>query len=319
MSAIVPPHTENFGSGAALPPRDYLDRLTRHLTAAEQAGATGAFAYDFPAAIDPWLAAFDVLACSALEPIVAVRPHRDSAEAVARRLLDLAYRFGRPAHVNLVSGATAAAREAADTGDKAAARRRLGQFAAELRAELAKRADPADPADPSNPAGPAAPLLITPSSSTPGVVPVDLVLLMARPRPALAGQIARIRAEQGVDRVALLVGVVARPTEEAAWAAAAEMFPEDRRKRVANSLFMAQVVSSEHQAAHAFGEGPGVQDERLWYGFPTFGLDAPKLVGSVEQVRGWLDTCTEIGVTDLIVDLPADPGEYSHLRPVLSP
>ncbi|MFD0635644.1 hypothetical protein ACFQ9X_32940 [Catenulispora yoronensis] len=77
VSVIVPPHTENFGSGRRLPAPEYLDRLTAHLAAAARAGAVGAFAYDFPAAIDPWLAAFDVLNGSVLQPIVAVRPHQE--------------------------------------------------------------------------------------------------------------------------------------------------------------------------------------------------------------------------------------------------
>lgn len=310
MSAIVPPHTQNFGSGHELPVQVYLDRLTAQLAAAEQIGVVGAFAYDFPAAIDPWLAAFDVLTRSALQPIVAVRPHQESAESVARRLLDLGYRFGRPTHVNLVSGATAASRAVGDGGDKVAARQRLGRFAAELRAEVSRRLDPADARSP---------LLITPSSSTPGVVPVDMVLMMARPRPALAKEIARIRDDQGVERISLLIGMVVRETEEQAWAAAADLYPDDRRQRLANKMFMGQVVSSEHRAAHEFGEGQTVQDERLWYGFPTFGLDAPKLIGSTEQVLAWLDACADIGVTDLIIDLPANTGEYLHLGPVLAP
>lgn len=308
-SVIVPPHTENFGSGHRLPAPRYLDRLTAHLAAAAEAGAVGAFAYDFPAAIDPWLAAFDVLTRSALQPIVAVRPHQEGVQTVARRLLDLAYRFGRPTHVNLVSGATAAARAAGDGGDKAAARQRLGRFAAELRAELDR---------PAGAPGALSSLLITPSSSTPGVVPVDLVLMMARPRPALATEIARIRREQGVGRVALLVGLLVRDTEEQAWQAAAELYPADRRKQLSTQMFMAQVVSSEHRALLESAGEHAVQDERLWYGFPTFGLDAPKIVGSVEQVRGWLAGCAEIGVTDLIVDLPTDPREYARMRPLLS-
>src|SRR5205823_6216031 len=180
----------------------YLDRLTAYLAAAEEIGIVGAFVYDFPVAMDPWLAAFDVLVCStALQPIVAVRPHQESAESVARRVVDLGYRFGRPSHENIVAGATRPSRAAGE--DKVATRRRLGQFAVDLQAEIDRRID----------LDAERPLVVTPSSSTPGVVPADVMLMMARPREKLAEDIARVRAEQRVERIAMLVGLVVRETE----------------------------------------------------------------------------------------------------------
>lgn len=306
LSFIVPPHSESFGLGGRLHRAAYLERLADYVRAAEEAGITGAFVYDFPVSMDPWLAAFDVLASSSvLEPIVAVRPHLESADSVARRVVDLGYRFGRPTHVNVVAGATRASRDPADS--KVAARRRLGEFAAQVRAETGRRREPGDPR----------PLVMTPSSSTAGVVPADCVLLMARPRDVLAADVARIRAEQGVDRVAMLFGLVVRGTEDEAWGAAAALHPPDRRQEVAGKLFMSQVVSSEHARTYALAEQGSVQDERLWFGAPARGIDAPKLVGSVAQASRWLRDCRDAGVTDLIVDLLADPGEYASLGQVL--
>ncbi|MBQ0984724.1 LLM class flavin-dependent oxidoreductase [Streptomyces sp. F63] len=308
LSFIIPPHSESFGLGPRLRPQTYLQRLTGHLDAAERAGLTGAFVYDFPVAMDPWLAAFDVLVHSArLQPVVAVRPHQESAGAVARRAADLAHRFGRPTHVNVVAGATRSSRAPGDLGDRVAARRRLASFAGEVREELARRLGPDS----------GRPLVFTPSSSTPGVVPADCVLLMARPRDRLVRDIARIRAEQGTDRIAMLVGLVVRETEEQAWEAAAELHPPDRRQEIAGRMFTAQVVSSEHTAGYALARERDVHDERLWYGAPARGIDAPKLVGSAGQVAGWLRSCAGAGVTDLIVDLPSAPDEFSRIGPVL--
>ena len=68
---IIPPHTRSFGLGGALPRQAYLDRLVAYVRAAEAVGITGAFVYDFPVAMDPWLAAVDVLFVSpTLQPIV---------------------------------------------------------------------------------------------------------------------------------------------------------------------------------------------------------------------------------------------------------
>ena len=57
LSFIVPPHSEKFGFGGALKPQAYLERLSSFMRAAERIGVTGAFVYDFPVALDPWLVA----------------------------------------------------------------------------------------------------------------------------------------------------------------------------------------------------------------------------------------------------------------------
>jgi alkanesulfonate monooxygenase SsuD/methylene tetrahydromethanopterin reductase-like flavin-dependent oxidoreductase (luciferase family) len=309
LSFIVPPHSESFGLGGKLPPHTYLDRLVAYMEAAERVGVVGAFIYDFPVAMDPWLAAFDVLVYStALQPIVAVRPHQESAESVGRRVADLGYRFGRPTHVNIVAGATRPSRSAGDLEDRVAARRRLGVFAAELRADIDRRLD----------ADAERPLLVTPSSSTPGLVTADCVLMMARPRETLAADIARVRAEQQVDRISMLVGLVVRETDEQAWQATAELYPHERRQVVAGQMFMSQVVSSEHTKSYALAEQQDVHDERLWYGAPMRGIDAPKLVGSAENVAGWLRSCRDIGVTDIIIDLVPDASEYGRIGEVFT-
>jgi alkanesulfonate monooxygenase SsuD/methylene tetrahydromethanopterin reductase-like flavin-dependent oxidoreductase (luciferase family) len=307
LYVIVPPHSQTFGVGAPLPVGDYLARLRAHLEAAERLGADGAFVYDFAGAMDPWLAAFDVfLATATLSPVVAVRPHHESAEAVARRLADLYYRFGRPAHVNLVAGATTSAR-AADDGDRFAARERFAAYARQLRDEVTRRLGPV--ADP--------PRLLTPASSTPVPVAADCTLLMARPHRLLAEEVERVRREQGDTRIAILAGLVVRPTDEEAWRATADLYPPDRRQEIGQQLFRAQLVSSEHRAGYAIADAGLVHDGRLWFGAPARGMDAPKLVGSPAAVTQWLRSCADLGVTDLIVDLPPDPVEYESLGGVL--
>lgn len=309
FSVIVPPHTAGFGLGGKLAPQSYLDRLTAYLDAAERIRVTGAYVYDFPVAMDPWLAAFDVLACSTkLQPVVAVRQHQESAQSVARRVADLHYRFGRPSHVNMVAGATSPSRAAGDLEDRAAARQRLAGFAEQLRAELDRRLGPAAREV----------QLVTPSSTTPGRVPADCVLMMARPRSTLAADIARVRAEQQVDRIAMLVGVVVRTSEQDAWSAITTLYQPDRRQQVAGRLFASQVVSSEHTASYALADQQEIHDERLWYGAPLRGIDAPKLVGSPEQVGNWLGSCQALGVTDLIIDLVPDPDEYRWVGQALA-
>jgi alkanesulfonate monooxygenase len=309
LHIIVPPHTEGFGLGSPLPTADYLGRLSDHLAAAEAIGATGAFVYDFPGALDPWLAAFDVLTLStSLSPVVAVRPHQDTPEAVARRVVDLEYRFGRPTHLNLVAGATSSSRApspgAPGAPDPAvAARRALAEFSRRCTAEVGPRL----------PARASGPRVYTPASKTAGVVPATGILLLAKPRRALAEEVDRLVAAGNPPCFAMLTGFVARDSTEEAWEAAHAIYAPDRRQAVAGALFASQVVSSQHRASYAFAADADVHDEMLWYGAPMRGIDAPKLVGSYDDVRGVLDRYRELGVTELIVDLPASADEYRHI------
>lgn len=114
----------------------------------------------------------------------------------------------------------------------------------------------------------------------------------------------------------MLVGMIVRDTEDEAWAAARLLSRPDRRQEIAGQLFMSQVVSSEHTTSYALAEERELHDERLWYGAPARGIDAPKLVGSVQQVAAWLSSCERLGVTDVIIDLASDSAEYAHIGKV---
>lgn len=308
LSMIIPPHTVSFALGQPLPREEYLTRLGAYADAGEHIGARGAFVYDFPAALDPWLAAFDVMSVSStLEPVVAVRPHVEAAASSARRAANLNYRFGRPAHVNVVAGATKSSRPNAE--DKLNTRRRLIEFAADFVAEAGHRA----------PGGQRLSALVTPTSSTPGAVEADALLTMARPLAVLENDTAHLHVEQPGHGFVMLVGVVARDDDNAAWEAAAVLHPgADRRQQLAGAMFRRDVASSEHARSYALADEASIYDECLWYGSPNRGIDAPKLVGSYDRVARWLDRCANLGFRDLIIDLAASEHEYAHIGQALS-
>lgn len=313
LSMIIPPHTASFALGHRLPRYEYLDRLAEYAAAGEAIGVSGAFVYDFPAALDPWLAAFDLMSySSSLEPVVAVRAHTETAETSARRALDLCHRFARPAHVNAVAGATTASRNPRD--DKIAARSRLAKFAEKFIGELERGAG----------GSPRQSCLVTPTSSTPGIVPADALVTMAQPVSDLALRYPAAQRNDAVGggaprkNVKMLVGIVARTDTESAWAAAAELYPmDDRRQQVAGALFRRDLVSSEHARSYALADQAPVHDGCLWFGAPSRGIDAPKLVGSYQEVAAWLNRCSDLGLTDLILDLPPRTSEFEHIAAAL--
>lgn len=302
LHTMVPPHTGRYAHGEPDDVDTYLRRLAAHLAAAEDLGVEGMLVYNFPAALDPWLVAWDVLAASrSVAPILGLLPFAEEVSAVSRRLRGLRYRFGRTPYLNVVAGASRAQRDRHGVGDdRKLARAAVAGFIDDLRA--------------TGDAGPAR--IYTPLSSMEREIPVagDAVLTMAKPRERLRPEIEAA----GGRSVAMLVGIVARPTAGEARAVAGRDFAPDRRTDIAVRMQMADNASSQHRTNHNLASSGEWHDECLWYGARGVGADAPKLVGSYGEVAAALRTYFAAGVRELIVDLPPSTGEYDHVARALT-
>lgn len=336
---VCPDHTGVFGAGAGAARGTagssgagssgdgggYPALVAEHGAAAEALGADAMLVYDFWQSLDPWLAAQLVLSgTKALEPVVAVNPALTHPVTAARAVAGLTHLYGRRVNLNVVAGAKASELAAFGLPDPGGERHlRLAEFVAALRAVLA--AEPFEgrwyrlataPLEPlPDPA--LAPRILAPGSTSPGadrVLPLlDRALVMAKPQAEIAAEHARLAGAGLRGGLAMIVGVTARSSEAEAWELARARHTGDRRTALANKVFTRSVTSSQHTASLRAAAGGEVQDECLWYGADRLGMDCPKLVGSYRQVGAALAAYRRLGVTALVVDLPADPAEYEHV------
>jgi alkanesulfonate monooxygenase len=296
----------------------------------DSAGCTGLLVYSDNTLIDPWLVAQLILEqAERAAPLVAVQPVYLSPYAAARMAGSLTFLYGRPVHLNLVTGGSRQHLEA--LGDAGVAHddryQRLMEYATVTRRLL----DSPRPvtftgryyrlraaALPHRPPESLLPRLVLSGSSESSLrCARELgILRFAYPRPVgeYAAQGAPLRGS-GVR-----LGLIARPDSAAAWRAAHERFPGDplgeRRHRVVARL------SDSHWYAELSGTGtgtggdqPGAAAGAYWlHPFRTYKTFCPYLVGDYDEVGAYLREYLARGVESVILDIPAEQDDLFHAR-----
>ncbi|MFC5744461.1 LLM class flavin-dependent oxidoreductase [Actinomadura rugatobispora] len=326
---ICPAHGDVF-AGAPGPGDKYAEVVADHCRAAERLGAAAMLIYDFWQSLDPWVAGQLVLSRSTtLEPIVAVNPALTHPAVAARALAGLVHLYGRRVNLNVVAGAKTGELEALglepDPGGKY---ERMADFVGALGGVL--RGEPytgsryririAPPEPVPDPA--LAPRVLAPGSRSDGIAALlprlDRALVMAKPRADLAEERDRLAAGGLEGGLAMLVGIVARDTDEEAWETAHRHHAGTRRDALTRKVFERQITSSQHRANLSLAAEAPRRDECLWYGAGRIGIDCPKLVGSYETVAAALRAYRELDVRTVVIDLPFDVTEYEHVAKVLA-
>jgi alkanesulfonate monooxygenase len=325
---VFPPHAGAFGGAPAQPvtPAAFSGTLDEHCGWAEKLGAAAMLVYDFPSALDPWVAAQEIMSrTTAVEPIVAVLPALAHPAMVARAVASLSYLYGRRVNLNVVHGAKAAdlaARGVVPTTDRYA---RMAEFIAASTALLSGdghdgstyRLDPLtfEPRPP-------APRVLVPGSRTAesaAVLPyLDRALVMAKPLADIAAEHERLAGWGLRGGLAMIVDVIARDTDGEAFAVAAARHTGTRRDALIRAAFARDVTSSQHRAVLDLAAAGALHDGCLWLGAATVGIDCPKLVGSYQRVADALTGYAEAGVATVVLDLPRELGDYTHTAHALS-
>ncbi|HUP43801.1 MAG TPA: LLM class flavin-dependent oxidoreductase [Thermoanaerobaculia bacterium] len=301
-------------------PDGYRERVAEVARWSERAGCEGILVYTDNSLLDPWLVAQLVLdATETLAPLVAIQPVYMHPYAVAKMVASLARLYGRPVHLNLVSGGFR--NDLLALGDSTPHDRRyerLTEYAtivqgllaggpvtlegAFYRVERLKLA----PAPPPELRGD----VFVSGSSAAG-------LGAARALGALAVRYPRPAAEEvgfpgGDVRTGLRLGIVARDEDEAAWRAAAERFPADRRGQLTHQLAMKVSDSVWHrQLSELAGRTNG---SPYWlFPFENYKTMCPYLVGSYRRVGEELGRYLELGARTFILDVPPDEEELGHV------
>lgn len=329
---LCPFHTDSFGMGALRAPEAYLQDVREQVLWADAHGLYGTVIYNFASSLDPLATAQLVLSLTRrLRPMIAVQPAQLHPFALVRALATLAYLYHRGVDLNVVAGASPEERRRlGDALDEEEKHERLREYVGACQALCAGAATCTGRFFTLHEASvqPPLPPVCRPQFYIPGSSPASChtvqtyahcSLLMAKPLDLLREELVRVQGARTNLRHGLIVGLVARATDEQAWAALETLAHQDRRTRLTNRLFVAKTSSQQHRVNLELADRQSVFDERLWYGSAKIGIDAPKLVGSYQQVREALGRYIALGVTDILLDLPDHLSEYEHILQVIGP
>lgn len=309
-----------FDAARGAPSAEHLREFAR---LSEEAGCTGALVVTDNAQLDPWLVSQQLIEASTrLVPLVAVQPAYLHPYSVAKMLASLAFLHGRRVHLNLVAGGfkndLAALGDATPHDERYA---RLAEFATIVRRLIAGpqavslqgryysvqnlKLVPALPAE-------LQPALLMSGSSEAGA-------RAARELGATAIEYPRPPEECGAGGAparGLRIGIVARDSEDEAWAVAHARYPEERKGQMAQQL-AAKVSDSvwHRQLSARAAQGAAQPCDTYWLGpFRNYQAVCPFLVGSHAQVARTIAGYVQAGFRTFILDLPATREELRHAR-----
>lgn len=303
----------------ASPSREQLREFAR---LSEEAGCTGALVVTDNGQLDPWLVAQQLIEASTrLAPLIAVQPVYLHPYSIAKMIASLAFLHGRRVHLNLVAGGfkndLAALGDATPHDERYA---RLAEYATIVKRLLAGpqpvsfqgryysvsnlKLVPALRAE-------LQPVVLMSGSSEAGARAARALGATAIEYPKPPGECAA----GGTGPRGVRIGIVARDSDDEAWAAAHARYPEDRKGQLAHQLAAKVSDSAWHQqlsARAAQGTAPQPRDP-YWLGpFRNYQAVCPFLVGSHAQVGRAIARYVQAGYRTFILDVPATREDLQH-------
>ncbi len=293
----------------------------------EEAGCAGILVYTDNGLVDPWLVAQTVIASTErLRPLVAVQPVYMHPYSVAKMVTSFAYMHGRALDLNLLAGGFK--NDLIALGDDTPHDDRYVRTTEYARIVLGLlRGD-----DPVTLDGdyyrvsnlslqPPLPPELMPEVLVSGSSPAGLAAARALDAtpvkyPHPPGE------EEDPDGTpfGVRVGIVARESNDEAWAVALERFPEDRAGQITHK--MAMQVSDSHwhkQLSERPSEADGEQRSPYWLGpFHNYKTFCPYLVGDHDTVAGLVAGYRGLGAQTFILDIPPSREELEQIEVVFS-
>jgi len=313
---------------SAVERKSYLQNTIDVARWSEEAGCEGILVYTDNSLVDPWLIAQIIIEnTERLCPLVAVQPAYLHPYAVAKMVSSLAYLYGRRVYLNMVAGGfknDLAALNDTTPHDKRYAR--LVEYTTIIQ-ELLKgdarvsyhgefyvmdklRMTPAlDPA--------LIPGVFVSGSSEAGLAAAAALgaLAVKYPQPAACEP----DNHQSALKSGMRIGVIARQSEEQAWAVAEARFPADRKGQLTHQLAMKTSDSAWHKqlSQMAIETKPDRGPYWLWP-FENYKTFCPYLVGSYDRVASEVAKYIERGFLTFILDIPPTREELEHIGIVFS-
>jgi alkanesulfonate monooxygenase len=308
---------------------EYLGKVVEVARWSEAAGCRGILVYTDNGLVDAWLVS-QVIAQSttALCPLVAVQPVYMHPYSVAKLVASMGHLHRRRLYLNMVAGGFKNDLNALNDPtphdrryDRLVEYARLIQllldseravtFAGEFYQVQQLKMTPAIPSG-------QRPEFFVSGSSEAGLAAARAIGATAVMYPKPAAAYADEPLEAGLQR-GIRIGIVARETEDEAWAVAWRRFPEDRKGQIAHELAMKVSDSAWHRQLSELGEGPVSSQNPYWlHPFQNYQTFCPYLVGSHEVVAQEVSRYIRLGHEAFILDVPPDPVELEHIGTVFA-
>jgi len=301
------------------------DAYVRHVEQvarwSEAWGYTGILVYTDNSLFDPWLVAHLIVQRTRhLSPLVAVQPVYTHPYTVAKLVASFGALYGRKLHLNMVAGGFR--NDLAGLGDKTPHDRRYNRLVEYTRI-VARLLDDVGPVSADGefyrverlrlrPALPPElfPGVFVSGSSAAGLAAARAIGAVAVKYPCPARE-EELTADP-VGPLGIRVGIIARADDDAAWAAAYERFPADRRGQLTHELAMKISDSEWHRQ---LSERPATTEPSPYWLMPfqNYKTFCPYLVGSYARVAEELARYLAAGYRTLILDVPTGDEECAHI------
>jgi Coenzyme F420-dependent N5,N10-methylene tetrahydromethanopterin reductase and related flavin-dependent oxidoreductases len=307
------------------PRESYIQSVSNVAQWSEEAGCTAILVYTDNSLVDPWLVAQIILQTTKkLCPLVAIQPIYMHPYTVAKMVASFSHLYGRRVYLNMVAGGfkndLLALNDTTAHDDRYV---RLVEYTTIVKLLLAS-ADPVSyegkfyKVDKLRMTPPLAlehfPEVLMSGSSDAALAAARAVDAVAVQYPKPAAECEPIASLNGL-RAGVRVGIIARETNEDAWAVAYERFPADRRGQIAHQLAMKISDSQWHNQISSMAKECDTARSVYWtWPFENYKTFCPYLVGSYQEVSEELSRHLQLGYRTFILDIPPNREELRHVQ-----
>ena len=309
------------------PGNRYVQKVIDVAQWSEEAGCAAILVYTDNSLVDPWLLTQIILQNTRkLCPLVAIQPVYMHPYSVAKMVASLAHLYGRRVYLNMVAGGfkndLLALNDTTPHDDRYA---RLVEYTTIIKLLLSSpdpvtyegkfyRVDKLRMTPPLEPDY--FPLILMSGSSDAGLAAARAVDAMAVQYLKPAKECEPAAVLNGI-RAGMRVGLIARETEEEAWAVAYERFPADRKGQIAHQLAMRISDSHWHKQISSMSrESDSAQPVYWTWPFENYKTFCPYLVGGYQDISREILSYLELGYRTFILDVPPNREELRHVQTV---
>lgn len=306
----------------------YLKQVAEVAQWSEQHGCKGMLIYTDNSLVDPWLVAQEVIReTRTLCPLVAVQPLYMHPYTVAKIVASLGYLYGRRVFLNMVAGGFKNDLHALnDLTPHDQRYERLIEYVTIISRLLAGREavsfggafytvdklrmTPALPPE-------LLPGIFVSGSSDAGLSTAKALNATAIMYPKPPGEYEQEPLDRRTVDPGIRVGIIARDSEEEAWAVAYRRFPVDRKGQITRQL--AETISDSVWHKQLADLGRIGEEHPYWLvPFQNYKTNCPYLVGSYKTVAEEVARYMAIGFRTYILDIPPTEEELGHTAAVFT-